>query len=71
MKLFVTIQTGDHADSIIHYSALEDARLTCINAVLIKNMEMVSVNATRKYEKRFDEITKRVSNHTTSRKFKA
>lgn len=70
MKFYVTLQTGSHADDIIHYSALEEAKLACINAAMIENMDMVSVNATRKLKKRYDAIAKRVSNHTSSQRFK-
>lgn len=70
MKFYVTLQTGSHAYDVIHYSALEEAKLTYINTAMLANMDMVSENATRKLKKRFINITKRVSNHTSSQRFK-
>lgn len=70
MKFYVTLQTGSHANDVIHYSALEEAKLAYINSTILENMDIVSVNATRKLKKRFINITKRVSNHTSSQRFK-
>ena len=70
MKFYTTLQTGGHAFDVIHYSALEEAKLTYINSAILENMDMVSVNATRKLKKRFIATTKRVSNHTSSQRFK-
>ena len=70
MKFYVTLQTGGLASDVIHYSALEEARLTFINMTLLANMNIVSVNATKKLAKQLNKTVKRVSNHTTSRKFK-
>ena len=70
MKFYVTLQTSNYASDVIHYSALEEAKLTYINAAILENMDMVSVNATRKLKKRFNITAKRVSNHTSSQKFK-
>lgn len=70
MKFYVTLQTGSHADAIVHYSALEEAKMTYINSAMLENMDIVSVNATRKLKKRFNTVTNRVSNHTSSQRFK-
>ena len=70
MKFYTTLQTDGHAFDIIYYSALEEAKLTYINTAMLANMDMVSENATRKLKKRFIATTKRVSNHTSSQRFK-
>lgn len=70
MKFRFELVTKGHADTIVHYSALNEATNAFRETTLIANMAVTSCTATEKYAKSLARILKIVDNHGTSRKFK-
>ena len=70
MRFRFELVTRGHADTIAHYSALNEAKNILREATLINNMAVVSCTATEKYVKNLARVVKIVDNHDTSRKFK-
>lgn len=70
MKFRFELATRGHADTIIHYSALNEAKNVSRETTLIANLAVTSCVATEKYVKNLAHVVKIVDNHDTSRKFK-
>lgn len=70
MRFRFELATGAHADTIAHYSALNEAKNIFRETILISNMALTSYIATEKYSKSLARAVKIMDNHDTSRKFK-
>lgn len=70
MKFHFELATSSHADTIIYYNALNEAKNVFRETILINNMGIASCIATERYTKSLARAAKIIDNHTTSRKFK-